>query len=175
MPDPDPLGVHEKILTAATTIQAKTENLQDRLANVEDSLAAHLTIHPWFYSSITQGVYTQRIDTNYYRDLLLFNEPPADGDQINYSALMKAGTYSLKLIHAKGAAFGIWKLLIDDVEKATIDGYKSSTGYNYVTIVSDIVISTTSIKEISLKVDGKNASSSDYYMNISRILFQKTA
>ncbi len=165
---PDPPGVHE-------VTQACTVANYEKLLDVIEALGASIEINPWFYDTITQGTFISKVDTVYYRDMLFYNASPADGDQVNYKALMKAGTYSFKLIHTKNSTFGIWKMLIDDVEKAIIDGYNSSVQYNSINITNNIVVSTTGFKTISMKVDGKNESSSNYYLNVSGLVFQKTA
>lgn len=133
-----------------------------------------LPILPWFYDSVVQGTFINFASPGYLMGGFLYNSSFADQDQVNYKLWLGAGTYTFKLLHATSTTHGILKILIDAAEVASFDTYGPAS-YNKVSTATGINISTTGIKTISLKVDGKNPSSSGYYMSVSAFTLYRTA
>ncbi len=151
--------------------------LDTRLAEIEERVGANISIDCWGYSTITQGTFTREIHSDWYQDRYLESVDPLDGDQVNYRVFMVAGTYTVSVIHAKTFRMGILKVLIDNVEATSIDCYVDADHTVFIERSStyDVVVPTTGFKVVSFKVDGKNLLSSDYFINVSALFFDKTA
>lgn len=149
--------------------------MEIQLNHIKDRLNTPILIFPAFFDSITQGDFIDAGDPNYYFGAKFYNSSNTDGDQVNYKVYMGNGTYTFKFIHGENITFGILKLLIDDIEKASFDCYNAGGAQvNVIDTETGIEITESSIKTVSLKIDGKNASSSGYYMNVSALYLYKT-
>ena len=81
------------------------------------------------------------------------------------------------MLGAKKNNFGILGIDVDDTNVANFDLYDSSTSvvYNQRFTKTNVSISSDGIKTIKIYVNGKNANSSDYYVQFSYIIFIRTA
>jgi len=157
-------------------ISNASETLDERLNHIEDRLNTPILIFPALFDSVTQGSFIDAGDNDYYFGAKFYNSSNTDGDQVNYKVYMGSGTYTFKFIHGENVTFGILKLLIDDVEKASFDCYNAGGAQvNVIDTETGIEIAESGIKTVSLKIDGKNASSTGYYMNVSALYLYKTS
>lgn len=153
--------------TDVTSVGSSTGDIDGRVDEIEETMAAEIDVHVWFYDSITQGTFSTIVGTNHWRGRQMYNNPGVAGDRINYKVLMKAGTYDFRLVCTKGPSYGTTRMYIDDVEKAAINTYASGVTHNTINCTTGIVIAETGVKTVSLKVDG------DFQMNVAAIMFHK--
>ncbi|HLA37013.1 MAG TPA: hypothetical protein VJZ02_00935, partial [Candidatus Brocadiales bacterium] len=135
----------------------------------------HLTILPWAYNAIVQGTWAFNVDVNQATANSFYNSTAANLDQLDYKIYLAPGTYSLSLLGLKSSNRGIIDILLDSISVGTMDTYAASTVQNNVASLAGITVSTGGLKTLSVKVNGKNASSTGYYMDISSISLWRTA
>lgn len=127
------------------------------------------------YNAAAAGTWTAEQSTLQITDQRTYNTTHALNDEINFKAFLAAGTYSLLLWGQKTTIGGIAQVLIDGVAVATFDEYASPDVQNFRFEQTGIIIASSGIKTISVKLTDKNASSSDYYFFISLICLYRTA
>lgn len=134
-------------------------------------------IHIQFYNSIGQGTWdTACPNVNYFNVALLNNVASSnDGDNITYKVYLPAGTYKLWFIANKGTTKGILDIDIAGTEVASFDCYKASGEANHEFTQDSISIATNGLKDLKFRIDGKNASSTNYATEISGAYLERTA
>lgn len=135
----------------------------------------HITILPFMYNQIIQGTWSGVGGTEAWGYRFFQNTSNTDGDGLNFKVYLAKGTYTLKLLGVTSDSYGIIDIDIDGTEVATDDWYSSSMVSDIVKTHTDITISESGIKTVTLRVDGKNASSSGYYTKVLFITLYKTA
>jgi hypothetical protein len=135
----------------------------------------HITILAPSYDSTGQGdwLLTTNAEQCFYG--LLMSDSALDGDNISYKVYLAAGTYTLELFTKTDSYFGILDIDINDTEVASFDCYSDPNAYNVRKIQTGIVIATPGLYTLKCRVDGKNASSEDYYTPITYISLWRTA
>lgn len=103
------------------------------------------------------------------------NSSGVSGDSIEWDVLLGAGTYTFDLFHMKDADVGIYTLSIDGVDKGTIDGYAAAPAASSLPAITGIVLATSGIKRVKLRMVTKNGASSAYFGRISGAKFTRTA
>lgn len=98
----------------------------------------------------------------------------ADGDEYYFYPLLEAGTYEILIVGTKYTYYGISDLYVNGIEEGSFDWYASSQANNVEFLTTGITISTSGRQEIKIKVDGKNASSSDYVLGIGMVFIRRT-
>ena len=126
------------------------------------------------YDSIGQGTWVFPVNTSQHFSSACQNSTTADGDNISFKVWLAKGTYSITLDYWKNNNQGIIKIDIDGTTVMTVDQYNSSATSNMQTTETGINVSTSGLKTITFKVDGKNASSSDYWGVFSAIIIRRT-
>ena len=100
----------------------------------------------------------------------------AQNAEVTFKVLLAAGTWTLYLLHAKFNSFGIITFRVDGgASVGTIDLYNGSLIGNQRSTVAGIVVATSGIHDLNLKMETKNASSSNYFGDISLIQLARTA
>jgi len=136
-------------------------------------MAGHITILPWNYSSIGQGTWIILIDVSQILNGTVYNSSIANLDNISFKVFLDAGTYTLRLLAIKFSVGGIADVDIDEVEVASFDLYSAVTVYNSIVSQTGIVISTSGLKTLKLRLHGSTGGS--YYCAISSIALWRTA
>ncbi len=153
------------------------DQLAERVTDVEGSMITttgdgHITILPFSYSAIGAGSWIEyRTESSYY-DWYIYTV--GNLNNISYKIFLGAGTYTFLLYHVTNTNGGIIDVDIAGVEVGSIDQY-AALAYNVRSTITGIVISTGGVKELKLRVDGKNGSSSDYAAWIEYIALWRTA
>lgn len=129
----------------------------------------------WDYSAIIQGTWTFTYAPNHWFNVFAYNSSNTDEDEINFKAYLAAGTYSVQLVCAKDAAYAISNILIDDTLILTTDHYNATTLNNQLNSATGIVVATSGLKTIKLKVNGRNASCSGWYIPFYSFMIWRTA
>jgi hypothetical protein len=134
----------------------------------------HITILPWHYSAIIAGTWAFNADGaaiyyGYWR-----NSSSDDSDQVDYKVYLDAGTYTITYCGLVHTTMGILDTEIDEVSQGTLDWY-GATARNVLKSITGIVIATAGLKTLGVLANGKNGSSTDYYLGISSISLYRTA
>jgi len=127
------------------------------------------------YHAIGQGTWALAIDSLSWNNGLFQNTSGNDGDSIDYKVFMAKGTYTLQILLIKGSGQPILDVDIDAVEVASWDLYSAAGLYNQLVTQTGIVIATAGLKTLTLRADGKNASSAGYYIQASNLALWRTA
>ena len=130
-----------------------------------------INIHPLQYSSIIQGTWVWVQANNWVSN----TAARAINDELNYKAFLAKGTYQAVVFFTTGPDHGNLHILIDGVDKGNADGYSGGILNYQRIVVADIVVTTSGLVTIGLKVASKNASSSDYYMYVNLVTLYRTA
>lgn len=135
----------------------------------------HILLLPAFYNSIGQGTWVLAISASFYHCAYFYNSTQVDGDNFSWKATLQKGTYTLRMLVNTGTNRGIIDVDIGGVEVTSKDLYAGAGVTNVVHTEAGIVIATSGIKDITLRVDGKHASSSDYTAHFQEICLWRTA
>ena len=135
----------------------------------------HITILSPSYNSIGQGGWTLSASANFYLGWQLYNPPADNGDNISYQVYLDAGTYTLLFLCSTGTNMGIVDIDIDAAEVASFNCYSAGSVYNVRKIQTGIVVGAAGLKTLKVRIDGKHASSTDYYTAYSYIVLWRTA
>lgn len=135
----------------------------------------HKTLFGWNYNTIGQGNWVigptpNAIFGNFNNGITL-----ADGDNFTLKDYLAQGTYSLRYICRENNNIGIVDIDIDGVEVASFDAYAPALGYDIVFFQGNIVIAAPGLKTITVRVDGKNASSVTFGCWYNEIALWRTA
>lgn len=128
---------------------------------------------PEYVGSVT-GTWAYAVNDNALFDFAWKQSDSADGGTIEYKAYLLEGTYQINVIHTKTAHSPKLDIHIDGTEVASCDMYNSSDAHAQVCSDTSNTVSTTGIHTIKLVIDGKNASSDNYYVYLNYIVFTKT-
>ncbi len=134
----------------------------------------NFTIMPFFQHKVIQGNWNIGIASyqamNYY-----YQNGGVDGDELNYEIFLAAGTYTFRFMGMEHDTRGIFDLTIDGIVKGSIDTYNSSFGENYIASITGATVATSGVADVNVKINGKNASSSGYYLSITSFAMWRTA
>lgn len=135
-----------------------------------------ITLAPTSYDSTGPGTWAIGSEiTAQYCQNPFYNSVDANGDNVSYKVYLDSGTYTFLLFGIKGTNRGIVDVDIDAAEVASFDLYAASTQCNQRLIQTGIVIASSGIKTLKLRVDGKNGSSSGYVLPFVFIALWRTA
>lgn len=129
-------------------------------------------IHQFKIASGVSGGFTKNIDTAQQFNTQYFQASPADGDKIQTTILLKAGTYDVYVLGVTANNRGKLDWAIDG-GAAFISGqdwYNGSTQQNIIK-TGTCTIGADGRHILSATVNTKNASSSNYFMVITAVWF----
>lgn len=166
---------------AVETAKIKDANVTDaklitQLAQTKMNSAGHIFLAPENYSSIGQGTWAINVDSSAPRCMEFDNlAAMANGDNFSLKMFLSKGTYSMRIVYVKISTSGIFDVDIDGDELVSVDAYDSGTVYGAVSTTTGITIAASGIKTLTVTLDGKNASSSNYRCSINEIVLWRTA
>jgi len=114
------------------------------------------------YSAIENQIYQHRA----------YHEPPAVGDEREQYVFLSKGAWRFECLYMADYDCGIMSLRIDDIELTSIDTYAASPIFN-LKYSQDYDAIESRIYKVSIVTTGKNASSSDYYTEVTKVSFIK--
>jgi len=135
----------------------------------------HIFIHPMAYQSIGQGTWALNADANHMFAFTWRNITHADADEISYNVFLEKGTYTIAILGEKSIDLGIMDIDIDAGNVGTIDWYNGAQVRNSWNTVTSVAVATAGVKSLTVRVDGKNASSSDHWLVFTMIVLWRTA
>lgn len=124
---------------------------------------------------VVQGTWARVKDDSYFFNSMLYNDTHANNDEIYVYVMLSQGTYTLQETGYNSNTDGIIKFYLDSTLIATHDHYAGAGTFIGIKETTSIVVSAGKLFKFSIKVDGKNALSTDYYCRISEAFFIKTA
>lgn len=98
----------------------------------------------------------------------------SDGDYIQWFVNLAAGTYTLTHTYTSASNRGKWDWYLDTTKLGTIDGYSAGPVYNVVSTVTNITIAADGNYTLKLLVNGKHASSTEYYYDVPSVTLHRT-
>lgn len=101
-------------------------------------------------------------------------DSPAQNDEIGWYVVLAAGTWNFTLNLRESTNVCIYTVTIDGSSIGTIDGYSASATATSTTITG-FTVSTTGRKLLKLAALTKNASSTNYVIDIKSMHFRRTA
>ena len=166
------VGTNDYILMADST---ETTGLK---WTTSSALAGYGSPYTLFLSkpdSVVQGTWTASISgTRAGAVLMTNNTGPATADEITIKIYLSAGTYTFNTYCETNNHCGILKYIVDGTAVATQDLYTGGSVYGVVQ-TTGCTIATSGLKTMSIKVDGKNGSSSNYIVYLSVVEIKRTA
>ncbi len=133
--------------------------------------------------TIVAGTWTSYLDASQTdKDIAIsvsgshvYNSSHLNNDEIHFGSLtLNAGTYKIIICCIKSGDGGIAEILLGTTSLGTFDNYAASTTYNAVGVLTYSPTARVT-GNLRLKVTGKNASSADYIIRVSRIEIIRTA
>lgn len=97
-----------------------------------------------------------------------------DGDSVSWDVLLDSGTWAIDIIHLKGTTFGILDVNLGGASLGTVDGYNGSSTDDNVATISSISVSTAGHYTLTVAINGKHASATDYLMGLQLIVLRRT-
>lgn len=116
-------------------------------------------------------------NASYFFSLRKYSGNGAQNNEIYWDVPMSAGTWALELYYFTDPSYGIFTILIDDVEVGTVDSYIASGGTRTRAEITGIAVATSGVKRIKLKAATTNASSTSprYRLDFSALVGTRTA
>jgi lysophospholipase L1-like esterase len=87
---------------------------------------------------------------------------------------LRQGLYRIALHHRKGSNRGIYSISVDGTVVGTIDGY-AATSTDAIDMLTGVSLAGTRPHVIRFTMTGKNASSSNYVMSVSKLSLSRTS
>jgi len=104
-----------------------------------------------------------------------YNATSADADECYWYVLLSQGTYTFQKVGMKDTNLGITKWYLDAVLIATFDLYAAASTQWSISEQTGIVVTSGKLFKLTVKIDGKNALSTNYKDFINGFQFIKTA
>jgi hypothetical protein len=133
-----------------------------------------IEIVPWgFWKSTSGFTPTRGQNSGRLGGGAMYQGTPANGDWIEWEVLLDAGTWALDLIWARDPSLGIVDFTLGATAVGTQDMYGGAAS-NAVTTFSGIAVASAGTYALRATINGKNASSSNYYMVIQLLTLRRT-
>lgn len=151
-------------------------NAADARAALEGYVGeGHIAIPLMSPQSVGQGTWGFTLASDRPFGFYLQNTSNADGDNVTFNVWLDKGTYTLLLVCDKSLGAPILDIDVDAVEIATFDLYADPLQKGQILLDTGNVITTSGLKALRLRVDGKNPSSGDYQANLNAVVLWRTA
>jgi hypothetical protein len=98
-----------------------------------------------------------------------YQNAAANADSWEKKIFLKAGTYTIYVLGMTAPSRGIQEIFIDGVSVGTIDWYNGSLVYNQVKTIASVTVTGDGRHTFKSTVNGKNASSSDYQLLLTKV------
>jgi hypothetical protein len=180
VPDESEWKHFERILkwrrSIITVFKQLSEEIYDTVKDVERAAPAGYVFIPTTEMEQVNGTWNtvaNQVDQPY--NFLTRNITSNLNDSMAANIFLTSGTYDVKLLYDKGVSRGIIQVSIGDVIAGNVDMYNAANTYNHWSTFSNVVIGESNEHTVKLEVIGKNASSSDYWAQVTCLTLRKTA
>ncbi len=167
-------------LVAGTDIDVTVNDAGDTITIGSTASAAGSAVGTYgfdlnvFVPSRTSGTWSITAGSNYWGGNALYAASPANGQYVEYYAALGAGTWKVSLMYARATDRGILNLTVNGTSIGSIDAY-GTVSEKLVYTTSSFVLTAAADYLLRIAVNGKNASSSNYYAILQRLFFERTA
>lgn len=165
-------GTAGQVLTSAGTTLAPTWSTPGSAA----TYPTHCTIWPgneWTINSGVSGGWSTNVPNNDGQYCRFYQSSPANGDSVQQTFFLAAGTYTFNVLGTSGAGNGKLDWYIDNVTFLTGDDWYAASGtVNRIVSTASVVVTGSGVHTLKVIVNGKNASATNYYMNFQKMWFQ---
>lgn len=97
-----------------------------------------------------------------------------DGDYMEWFVNLAAGTYTLTHIYNQSTDRGIVRWSLDGTSVGTVDCYGAVATFNTVGSITGITVAADGNYTLKGAIDGKNASSSDFFLDVQSVTLTRT-
>ena len=143
-------------------------------AAAEDFVFPQQVIVPVMFPSSKTGDFSAIVDTSSVWDMVYLQGTAAINDYVEYLVLLQSGTWRVDILYMKGNDGAIATCTLDGSSFGTFDLYNGSLSRNQLVAFTSISVAQTGVKLFRLAALTKNASSSNYYISITYIVWTKT-
>jgi hypothetical protein len=144
--------------------------LRDNLEHLYANLPTRAVMWHEESTVVAGNALARTIQTSAAYNYVMSQNTPAINDEFTNSFVVGEGTYTLYLLGATGASDGQVDWYVDDVLVASAqDWYSASPAYNQTKTVADVVIAEGGYHVLKGIVAGKNASSSNYRLLLTKM------
>ena len=124
---------------------------------------------------VVAGTWVDNIDNGHITNRHLFNTSQANNDEITFDISLGRGTYDVHLLYKTNSSHGKVDVSLDSqVIINQLDTYSAAQVLNVTHEESNVVLKGGDYK-LSLKLNGKNAASSSYFLSVNYISFRRVA
>jgi hypothetical protein len=124
-------------------------------------------------ATVTAGnAITRNAPNSQVYNIQAYHSPPAINDAFSHSFFLKAGTYDFTALCVTSSDRGIISWSVDGSSIGTTDLYSAGATYNVVKTISSVTITGDGYHKITGVTTSKNASSSNYYMTLTKYWFK---
>lgn len=165
-------------VVGSSDIQILTnKDLTDASNTISDNPGeGHIVLLGVNVDSAPAGTWTMRAEGNSIFGWIWDNaDANADADNCIYKVYLAAGTYTLVVSGQTSNSKGIMDVDIDAVNVATFDMFSGGIVHNVRFKETGIVVATSGLKAIKMRVDGKNGSSSAHTIRWNFSVLWRTA
>lgn len=143
----------------------------------QNNRAGEVLIIPISPDTVTQGTWSQfAIGTQMFSVQFHNQTGAANGDSCRWTVSLPTGTYKLVLVYASATSHGIIDIKFNaQTLKAGLDTYNGSTVRDNISETTGISVTGADNGNLSITLNGKNASSSAYECGIQAIYLRRTA
>lgn len=127
------------------------------------------------YDSVIQGTWNIAQSDTYYLQTYITTGTHNINDGIQWKAMMKAGTYTIRLLTLQTTDRGIAHIDVGGTEVTTLDTYDGGGATNVIKKATGVTIVADGYVTIKLEMKSKNGSSSSYGLTMSLLSFERTA
>lgn len=136
---------------------------------------ARAVILPGLGVAVVQGTWGYQLSASHKLGFYFQNSTHNDADEYTLPCILPPGTYSIFAYGVTFNAAGISEIRLGATLVLTWDQYTSGLTYNVSTSATGQVLGGSGCTTLSVKVNGKNGSSSSYYSSLSELLIVQTA
>lgn len=171
--EPDAVAGHIVVFADGTVFSSKTP---DRRVAVSEQL---FPCHASLFADEAEcmggsSVITLTTTIVPYQLLVYQDGTPTVGDRLIWKPMLQAGTYRLRTIGQSLPSAGQSAIQINGVTVATSDWYSAVSITPDVREHVGVSVPTSGVQEITFRITGKHASSSNFYFVLACILMTRT-
>lgn len=124
---------------------------------------------------LTGNAQTSEFNASQQYATMSYRASPADGDSFSQNIFLATGTYTLGVLGVTNSLYGKvdWYLGATKIADGQ-DWYSADQVYNITKTQASINVATAGIYELKAVVNGKNGSSSNYYLVLTKFWMTRT-
>lgn len=139
-----------------------------------DSGEGHICLDLNSFTAV-QGTWALGASSSYYFYATVSNSSSANGDKISFKIYLASGIYKIYHLGTKNANQGILQFALDGADVHNIDQYNATLINNSSSSSANINVSRAGLYTLTLYVNGKNASSTNYVVSAHQVAFVRVS